>query len=89
MRKEEELFLSSGNNYQSDYNQNDLINLEIATNPEIDLSQLPEIDYESLDAAWSKQKVEMLIIVNDSSFVSAVTPLMDWKNEKGVKTVIL
>jgi hypothetical protein len=31
----------------------------------------------------------MLIIINDSSFIEAATPLMEWKNEKGVKTIIL
>ncbi|MBY9020880.1 MAG: hypothetical protein KGD67_07470 [Candidatus Lokiarchaeota archaeon] len=49
---------------------------------------LPEIDYATLDDAWTNQKIEMLIIVNDSSFVDSVTPLMNWKNEKGVKTII-
>ena len=50
---------------------------------------LPKIDYDALNDAWINQKVEMLIIVNDSSFVDSVTPLMNWKNEKGVKTIIL
>ena len=50
---------------------------------------LPKIDYEALNDAWINQKIEMLIIVNDSSFVDSVTPLMNWKNEKGVKTIIL
>ena len=57
--------------------------------PEIDLSQLPEIDFETLNATWYDQKIEMLIIINDTSFLDAVTPLMEWKNEKGVKTIIL
>jgi len=69
--------------------QNNLINLKIATTPEIDMSQLPEIAYSDLNALWKDQKIEMLIIVNDSSFISAATPLMEWKNEKGVKTIIL
>ena len=50
---------------------------------------LPKIDYEALNDVWFNQKIEMLIIVNDSSFVDSVTPLMNWKNEKGVKTIIL
>ncbi len=49
----------------------------------------PKIDYDALNDVWNNQKVEMLIIVNDSSFVDSVTPLMNWKNEKGVKTIIL
>ncbi|MHA1320565.1 MAG: C25 family cysteine peptidase [Promethearchaeota archaeon] len=69
--------------------QNNLINLKIATTPVINTSQLPEINYSALNALWNNQKIEMLIIVNDSSFVSAATPLMDSKNEKGVKTIIL
>ena len=69
--------------------QKNLINLKIATTPVINMSQLPEINYSALNALWNNQKIEMLIIVNDSSFISAATPLMDWKNEKGVKTIIL
>lgn len=70
--------------------KNHLNKLKTANNaPEIDLSQLPEIDYETLNATWYDQKIEMLIIINDTSFLDAVTPLMEWKNEKGVKTIIL
>jgi len=69
--------------------QYNLINLKIATTPVINMTQLPEIDYSALNALWNDQKIEMLIIVNDSSFISAATPLMEWKNEKGVKTIIL
>lgn len=35
----------------------------------VDNLTLPEIDYNALNDAWINQKVEMLIIVNDSSFV--------------------
>jgi hypothetical protein len=57
-------------------NKNRLNNLKTANNvPEIDLSQLPEIDYETLNATWYDQKIEMLIIINDTSFLDAVTPL--------------
>jgi len=71
-------------------NKNTLNKLKTANNvPEIDLSKLPEIDYETLNATWYDQKIEMLIIINDTSFLDAVTPLMEWKNEKGVKTIIL
>ena len=69
--------------------QHNLINLKIATTPVINISQLPEINYSALNTLWNDPKIEMLIIVNDSSFVSAATPLMEWKNEKGVKTIIL
>jgi len=72
-------------------NQNRLNKLKTANNvPEIDLSQLPEIDYETLNATWYDQKIEMLIITpNQTDFIEAVTPLMEWKNEKGLKTIIL
>ena len=71
-------------------NENILSKLKTANYvPEIDLSQLPEIDYETLNNTWYNQKIEMLIIINDTSFLDAVTPLMEWKNEKGVKTIIL
>ncbi len=57
---------------------------------EVDLSFIPEIDYDSLNDSWYNPKVNMLIITkNDSNFVNALKPLMDWKNEKGVKTIIL
>jgi hypothetical protein len=69
--------------------QSDSKNLKISALPTIDLSQLPEINYTMLNAAWNDQKIEMLIIVNDSSFINAASPLMEWKNEKGVKTIIL
>ena len=38
-----------------------------------------------------RTKIEMLIITPDGNqaFVNACKPLMDWKNEKGVKTIIL
>ncbi|MFX0023155.1 MAG: C25 family cysteine peptidase [Candidatus Hermodarchaeota archaeon] len=56
----------------------------------ITLSVLPDIDYTSLNDSWYNPKIEMLIITpNNQAFIDAVTPLMDWKNEKGVKTVIL
>jgi len=55
----------------------------------VDNLTLPKINYEALNDAWINQKIEMLIIVNDSSFVDSVKPLMNWKNEKGVKTIIL
>ncbi|MCK4379760.1 MAG: hypothetical protein KAW51_01390 [Candidatus Lokiarchaeota archaeon] len=56
----------------------------------VDVSFLPEIDYTSLNNIWYDPKIEMLIITpNDNDFINAVKPLMEWKNEKGVKTIIL
>ena len=57
---------------------------------DVDLSIIPEIDYASLNDLWYNPKIEMLIITpNITGFIDAVKPLMDWKNEKGVKTIIL
>ena len=57
---------------------------------DVDLSFIPEIDYDSLNDFWYNPKAEMLIITpNDTDFIDALKPLRDWKNEKGVKTVIL
>ncbi|GAI59619.1 unnamed protein product [marine sediment metagenome] len=72
---------------QTESNQNNFNNLRIASNiSEIDLSQLPEID----NSKWYDSKIEMLIITpNQTDFIEAVTPLMEWKNEKGLKTIIL
>ena len=63
--------------------------LKTSALPSLNISGLPNINYSTLNAAWNDQKIEMLIIVNDSSFIDAATPLMEWKNEKGVKTIIL
>jgi hypothetical protein len=57
---------------------------------DIDLSIVPVIDYSALNDRWYNPKIEMLIITPDNQgFIDAVTPLMEWKNEKGVKTIIL
>ncbi len=62
-------------------------NIELS---EIDLSELPEIKYDELNEQWNDTKIEMLIITPDNQgFIDAVTPLMEWKNYKGVKTIIL
>jgi len=56
----------------------------------VDVTFLPEINYTSLNNIWYNPKIEMLIITpNDTDFINAVKPLMEWKNEKGVKTIIL
>ncbi|MFX0011202.1 MAG: C25 family cysteine peptidase, partial [Candidatus Hermodarchaeota archaeon] len=61
-----------------------------STIPEIDInSELPTINYQELNDLWYNQKVEMLIVINDSSYLDAVTPLVEWKNYKGVKTIVL
>ena len=57
--------------------------------PEIDInSELPTINYQELNSLWYNQKVEMLIVINDSSYLDAVAPLVEWKNYKGVKTIV-
>ncbi len=52
---------------------------------------LPSIDYESLNDTWYNPKLEMIIIVPNGSeiFANACKPLAEWKNQKGVKTLIL
>lgn len=56
----------------------------------VDLSILPDIEYTPLNNLWYDSKIEMLIITpNRPDFIDAVKPLMEWKNEKGVKTIIL
>ncbi|MBD3213315.1 MAG: hypothetical protein GF311_11965 [Candidatus Lokiarchaeota archaeon] len=59
--------------------------------PDIDFSELPPIDYETLNESWYNPDIEMIIVVPDGNqdFIDAVQPLCDWKNEKGVKTIIL
>ena len=59
--------------------------------PDVDLGELPDIPYEYLNEMWYEPKIEMLIITPDGNqeFVNACKPLMEWKNEKGVKTIIL
>ena len=74
-----------------------ILNYDIGINaladdtPDVDMDELPDIDYDVLNELWYDPKIEMLIITPNGSqeFVDAVTPLMDWKNEKGVKTIIL
>lgn len=58
---------------------------------ELDLSLIPEFDFTDLNKTWYDHNIEMIIITpnNNEDFVEAVTPLMDWKNLKGVRTIIL
>ena len=72
-------------------NFNSSLNIKISdAAPDIEVSSLPKIDYDSLDDIWYNPKVEMLIITpNDTEFIDAVKPLMEWKNKKGVRTVTL
>jgi hypothetical protein len=57
--------------------------------PEIEINSLPAINYQELNDLWYEQKVEMLIVINDSSYLNAVAPLVEWKNFKGVKTIVV
>jgi hypothetical protein len=73
------------------YSENISISGDIS---DIDLSVISEINYTALNTSWYEPKIEMLIIVPDNivvkqDYIDAVTPLMNWKNEKGVKTIIL
>ncbi len=80
--------------YYNSINPGECISLErinIANgNLNIDLSILPDIENTSLNDLWYNPKIEMLIITpNRTDFIDAVRPLMEWKNDKGVKTIIL
>jgi len=56
----------------------------------IDMSSLPSPNFEELYDKWYNSKIEMIIISpNDTNFIKELNPLMDWKNQKGVKTIIL
>ena len=62
-----------------------------AEDPEVDLSKLPEINFDNLSDQYYHPKIEMLIITppGEPSFIDAVEPLKEWKDQKGVKTLIL
>ncbi|TFG27827.1 MAG: hypothetical protein EU532_06695, partial [Promethearchaeota archaeon] len=81
------------NNYYLDNNNPNIsirINALADSAPNEDWDDLPDIPYDNLNERWYNPKIEMLIITNNSQdFIDAVTPLMDWKNQKGVKTIIL
>ena len=74
-----------------------ILNYDIGINaladdtPDVDMDELPDIDYDVLNELWYDPKIEMLIITpeGNTGFYNAAKPLMNWKNEKGVKTVIL
>lgn len=55
----------------------------------ISLDDLPE-SYTSLNESWYNPPIEMLIVApNQTEFIENLEPLARWKNEKGVKTIIL
>ena len=72
---------------------NSSINITVLADstPDVDLGELPDIPYEYLNEMWYDPKIEMLIITpeNEPYFEGNVTQLMEWKNTKGVKTIIL
>ncbi|MFX0056867.1 MAG: C25 family cysteine peptidase [Candidatus Hodarchaeota archaeon] len=76
-------------NYRADVEKLDFISPSNGYQ-DVNLSLLPDIDYIALNQSWYDPNIEMLIITpDDQDFVDAITPLMNWKNEKGVKTIIL
>ena len=68
-----------------------ITNVEANKKAQPNLSDLPDIPYSELNELWYEPKIEMLIISPEGNqdFYDACVPLMDWKNEKGVKTLIL
>jgi len=57
----------------------------------IDLSLLPRANLTQNLEEWFDRKIEMLIIAppDKPNFTTILTPLAEWKNQKGVKTQIL
>ncbi len=57
----------------------------------IDLSLLPRVNLTQNLEEWFNPKIEMLIIAppDKLNFTTILTPLAEWKNQKGVKTQIL
>jgi len=81
-------------NFSVLYNSNLIINDSLSisdTSPNISLSELPPIDYNTLNESWYNPNLEMIIVVPEGNqeFIDAVEPLKEWKNQKGVKTMIL
>lgn len=51
---------------------------------------LPDFYNQYKDSIWFKSKIEMLILIqNGDEYLNSINPLMEWKNEKGIKTAIL
>ncbi|MFX1340475.1 MAG: C25 family cysteine peptidase [Promethearchaeota archaeon] len=67
------------------------INVLADNPPDVNMRKLPDIPYDELNEMWYDPKIEMLIITPDGNqaFVNACKPLMEWNNERGVKTIIL
>lgn len=58
--------------------------------PSIDISSIPSPNFEELYNKWYNSNIEMIIVApNDTNFIKELMPLMEWKNQKGVKTIIL
>lgn len=58
--------------------------------PSIDISSIPSSNFEELYNKWYNSNIEMIIVApNDTNFINELIPLMEWKNQKGVKTIIL
>ena len=58
--------------------------------PDINPSSLPSLNFEELYNKWYNSEIEMIIIApDDVNFINELIPLMEWKNQKGVKTIIL
>ena len=61
-------------------NNLDSSEVEVSTSgySDVDLSFIPEIDYNSLNKLWYEPKIEMLIVSpNQSDFINALIPLRD------------
>ena len=77
------------NNQTANYPSSEMKNADIIYG--IDFSELPLIDYDTLNNSWYNPNIEMIIVAPEgrSDFYTALEPLKEWKNQKGVRTVIL
>lgn len=52
--------------------------------------EVPSLNYSSLYYDWFNPKKDMIIILpNRINFSNSIQPLLEWKNKKGIKTIVL
>ncbi len=83
--------LSSSSQYYNNLTSQEINEIKPhLSQPNIDFSKLPVLDYDSIYNEWYHPKIEMLIITpDDQDFIDAVMPLSEQKNKRGVKSIIL
>ncbi|MBD3194721.1 MAG: hypothetical protein GF317_06685 [Candidatus Lokiarchaeota archaeon] len=73
------------------YQHNPEVQFKPSSESDIDINDLPLIDYEALNQSWYNSSIEMIIIApeGEPDFENALEPLKEYKNQKGVKTIII